>query len=368
MKKVLLVFALALAVAPARAGGKKPAAPPPSHPSPVMAPAAPAAPTQTAPPEAVDGARPVFLSELPNINDFVLFGNGGWDGNWYVGYNTCWVSKLPPAPAGRYSRAFLGAKLGRMKTEPVPGRPSWERRPIRGEINIAVAGEPLWPQSRRFLLAETQDIPLEGDTENAVEGVGESRWFWVEVPLKFVSFEKDNYVALFSPSEALSDARHAPILAAGWGDTKQNTWLNSTVKGQPPIQAEDALKTAVTYFEPAVALKLVPANDRAVTVTLEGPLPEQDAPMPEKLILSASVAGQDVESAWVEFSTDTRAWNRAAAPVYGAPYVFTVKRDRLPPGKVRLRAAAQDLWGNKGASADFSVQVPVPEKPKKKSR
>jgi hypothetical protein len=300
------------------------------------------------------------LAELPNINDFVLFANGGWDGNWYVGYNNCWVSKLPPPPPGNYARAFLGARLGRMKTEPIPGRPSWERRPIPGEVDIAVSHEPLWPQSRRFLLADTRDIPLEGDAENAVEGVGEGRWFWVEVPLKYVSLESDNYVTLFSPSEKLSDAKHSPILAAGWGRSSEaNTWLNSTVQGEPPFQREDALKTGVSYFEPAIAIRLVAADAGSVSVTLNDP-PASDTVLEDRLVLSASVQGTDVELAWVEFSTDTRAWHRAGRALVGAPYDFTVKREQLIPGEVYLRAAARDSRMNLGHSDTVSVRVPEP--------
>ena len=30
---------------------------------------------------------PVFVAQVPNPNDYSLFANSGWDGNWYVGYN-----------------------------------------------------------------------------------------------------------------------------------------------------------------------------------------------------------------------------------------------------------------------------------------
>ncbi|HRY28790.1 MAG TPA: hypothetical protein P5079_01995 [Elusimicrobiota bacterium] len=327
----------------------------------------PSAPAETPLFSVPDDKSPVYLTEISNPNDFVLFANGGWDGNWYVGYNTCWVSKLPPAPPGEYKSAFLGARLGRMKTESVPGRPPWEKRPIKGFINMAVADEPLWPQSRRFRLTETADIPLEGDAENAVEGVGESRWFWVEVPLKFISFEEDNYVALFSPSEALSSSARAPVLAAAWGDTRQNTWLNSTVKGEPPFTSTDALKTPVTYFEPAIAIKLVPVNDRRPDIRLLE-TPEEGATVQEKIFVSASVSGRDMAGVWVEFSTDTKNWRRAGSFLAIAPYVFTVKREQLLEGTVRLRVAAEDVMGNRAQSPIFSVRVPPPpsEPPKKR--
>lgn len=307
----------------------------------------------------------IFLADVRNPNDFTLFANGaGWDGNWYVGYNTCWVVKLPPIPTGKFARAYVGARLGRMKTEAVPGRPPWERRPIPGEIQIAVASEPLWPQTRRFTLAVTENIPLEGDAENAVEGVGESRWFWAQVPLKFLSTEKEHYVALFSPTEALKDAAHSPILAAGWGDVQSNTWLNSSVRGQPPITVEEALKTGVSYFKPGIAIKLVAENSPAPAVAIKE---LSDTIVQDKVTVAASVSGADVESAWIEFSTDTKNWNRAATALTNAPYIFTVKRDRLLEGPVQLRVVAQDVYGGQGHSQELDVTVmPPPPPPAKK--
>jgi len=298
---------------------------------------------------------PVYLTEVPNINDFSLFANGGgWDGNWYVGYNTCWISKLPVPPAGDYTRAFLGAKLGRMKTESVPGRPSWEKQSVDGEIQIAVAPEPLWPQSRRFLLTPSRDIPMEGDSENAVEKVGESRWFWVEVPLKYVSLSTDNYVALFSPSESLSDARRAPTLAAAWGDTRQNTWLNSGVKGEPPANAVEALKTGVTYFEPAIAIKLIPRNSRQIQITAQAKTDDQ---WKDRIFVEASVAGQDIQEAWVEFSTDTKNWHPISQRIYGAPYAFSVKAADVPAPKAGLRVGVRDIMENRAYSEILRVEL-----------
>src|SRR3989338_5805148 len=75
--------------------------------------------------------EPVFVADLPNPNDFGLFANGGWDGNWYIGYNTCWVQMLT-VPEGKYQRAFIGAKLGRMKNYQPQGKPSWEKKAYDG--------------------------------------------------------------------------------------------------------------------------------------------------------------------------------------------------------------------------------------------
>jgi len=123
---------------------------------------------------------PVYLAELSNLNDYLLFANGGWDGNWYAGFNVCWMKELPIPAAGDYIRAFVGAKLGRMKTRPIAGKPVWEREPIPGSLYISVNSTPSWKQSNSYFLVDARDIPLEGDAENALEGVGESRWFWLK--------------------------------------------------------------------------------------------------------------------------------------------------------------------------------------------
>ncbi len=379
-KKIIVSIGLLFLAMPVFAFGRKPAKPTKpavaalskSQPQANRAPASAVATTSlpSAAPNAPAMNEPssnkvVFLADVVNPNDFTLFANGaGWDGNWYVGYNTCWVVKLPPIPAGKFARAYVGARLGRMKTEAIPGRPPWERRPIPGEVQIAVATEPLWPQTKRFPLTRTEDIPLEGDAENAVEGVGESRWFWAQVPVKFLSSEKDHYVALYSPTESLKDAAHSPILAAGWGDMQSNTWLNSSVKGQPPITAEEALKTGVSYFKPGIAIKLVAENSPGPAVAIKD---LSDTIVQDKITVAASVAGADVESAWIEFSTDTKHWHPAGLSLTAAPYIFTVKRDRLLEGPVDLRVVARDIYGSQGQSPVMPVTVlPPPPPPTKK--
>src|ERR1035437_966592 len=146
---------------------------------------------------------PVFVSEVSNPNDYSLFANGGWDGNWYVGYNNGWVKKLPSIPAGNYSHAYVGAKLGRMKTRPPVGRPP-EFNPIAGEIWIGVSSTPSWTPSQRFRLTTTDNIPQEGSAEYALDHVGESEWFWTEVPLESVNRRGDNFLVLWSTTDQKS--------------------------------------------------------------------------------------------------------------------------------------------------------------------
>jgi len=338
-----------------------PPSPPPRPPVPALVRAGP--PRAETPPEVVlpppepPPAGLALLSPLPNLNDFTLLANGGWNANWYVGHNTCWVHRLPPAPRGDYRRAFVGAKLGAMKTEPIPSRPTWERRPISGEVSVGVSPEPLWPQSRRYLLTAAEDIPLEGDPDNALDGVGEARWFWVEIPLKAVSFDSPNYVALYSPDDALRDARHAPILAAGPSNGVVDTWLNNGVRGAPPLTAAEALKTPVVSYEPAVAIKLIPAQEDRPQVSWRNP-PAAGAEVNPRLIVEAEVVGADVQYAWVEFSTDTRRWLPLGRPQWGAPYTFTLSREALPRGNVQVRAAAKDFWESIGTTAPLSLKVP----------
>src|SRR5882724_9868081 len=116
---------------------------------------------------------PVFVAQVPNPNDYVLFANSGWDGNWYVGYNNAWIKKLPAIPQGHYARAYIGAKLGRMKTLPPVGRPP-EFNPVPGEIWVAIASTPIWTATQRRKLTTTGDIPLDGNAEYALENTGES--------------------------------------------------------------------------------------------------------------------------------------------------------------------------------------------------
>lgn len=160
----LLLGAAFLTGAPAlRAAGKKP----PHRPgqAPASAPAK-TAPTVRLPPPAekppekheappLPAEKVLFLTELPNPNDYTLFANGGgWDGNWYVGYNTCWISELPAIPQTGFTRAFLGARLGRMKTEAAPrlaalGEKTNSRRdPNCGQQRAAMAAKSSLPPGR----------------------------------------------------------------------------------------------------------------------------------------------------------------------------------------------------------------------------
>ena len=187
---------------------------------------------------------PVFDAQIPNPNDYSLFANSGYDGNWYVGYDKVWIKKLPVVPGGSYARAYLGAKLGRMKILPSVARPP-EFNPIPGEIWIAIASTPVWTAPQRFKLTSTEDIPLEAG-DYPLDNTGECEWYWTEIPISSINMAGDNYVALWSPTPGLVSISSAPILAAGWGNKEMNTWLASTTHGELPTDPKVSLASGVS--------------------------------------------------------------------------------------------------------------------------
>ncbi|MCB4791303.1 MAG: hypothetical protein LHV68_05390 [Elusimicrobia bacterium] len=300
---------------------------------------------------------PVYLSELTNINDYNIFANGGWDGSWYAGYNVCWIEMIPQPPKGEYRKAYIGAKLGRTKTQNVPKRPIWEKEPIPGEIDMALSSSPSWKASQSYFLTQTKDIPCEADYENALEGVGEARWFWAEVPIKEVNFEGPNYIALWSPTPFFVSTSSSPVLAGGWGSKKVNSWLNNEIRGYPPLDLKASLKTAITIFEPAICLKLIPAGtEQDIEVTIVDIKDGRDGTANKTLVVS--IIGNEIEKAWLEVSIkDSNEWEKHGGYVYGAPYFFTLKADNLPAGSLLIRCSAQDIWGNIGSSAPVEISV-----------
>lgn len=339
---------------------------------------------------------PVIIAEVENLNDFALFATSGWDGNWYVGYNHVWVTKLPEAPEGDYAKAYLGAKLGRAKNvirrqiervknhfERLKNLPKEKREasakqlkyesfkeiskkikesekklssPHSGKIYIGINSSPRWDKKHSFFLVSEEDIPLQGDPEEALEGVGEARWFWVEVPLSLVSFDKENYVAIWSPDENLNSAQVSPILASAWGSKEANTWLDQESEGKPP----SSLNRSVTIFEPALAIKLVPPNDKRVSVEILDIGDGEE--IKEKRVVTASVSGGDIVRAWLEISRDkstkqAKKWVRTGRIIFGAPYSITLDPAKLREGIHYLRVGAEDFWSNVGYSSAIKILV-----------
>jgi hypothetical protein len=338
----------------------------------------------------------VIIAEVDNLNDFGLFATSGWDGNWYVGYNHAWATKLPAPPRGDYVKAYLGAKLGRAKNiirrqlertrnhlERLKNLPEEQREslakqlqyesfeqigkkkeelekklssPYSGKIYIGINSSPHWDEEHSFFLVSEEDIPLEGDPEEALEGAGEARWFWVEVPLSVVNFNKQNYLALWSPDENLNSAQASPILASAWGSKEVNTWLDENSQGKPP----SSLTRSVTIFEPALAIKLVPANNKRVLVEILDIGDGEE--IKEKRVVTASVSGEDIVRAWLEISQDksssgVQEWVRTGRLAFGAPYSITIDPGKLEEGIHYLRVGAEDFWGNVGYSKAIKILV-----------
>ncbi len=305
---------------------------------------------------------PVYLSELPNINDYTLFANGGWDGNWYVGYNTTWVKRLPAAPKGNFTRAYIGAKLGRAKTLPPVGRPP-EFNPIPGEFWMAVASTTQWKAEQQFKLASTSDIPLEPSPEYALENVGESQWFWVEVPLTSINFSGENYLALWSPTPAFMGVSSSPVLAAGWGGKDVSSWLANNAKGEPPKNPQTYMSKGLSYFHPGLAMKLIPSDtpgkpEVRVKSWQNG---TTDYPKP---IVNVLADGNSVERVWIERNNPIRRgdvirgnWVPVGRSQWRAPYIFSLDFRKLPKGRQLLRACAVSIWEEQGCSEPFEIEV-----------
>ncbi|MFH1378899.1 MAG: hypothetical protein ABII23_01355 [bacterium] len=293
----------------------------------------------------------VYISDISNPAEFTLFANGGWDGSWYVGYNKCWIQKLEVDTdcQAATTKAFIGAKLGRMNTSPVEGKPEWESSAIPGNIYITITSEPAWKTNEKYYLTSTDDIPYEGLPTAALHRVGESRWFWVEVPLNVINFGGSNYIALWSSNKNLIDTASAPILAGGWDvkDKTQNTWIITDVAGSPPETLTGDAKP-ISYFEPAIAIKLIPINENRVVVSLQN-IPNTQ-PDSAELFFAAAVLGTNIEKLWLEISSDGSHWERYDKFIYQTPYTFTLSPEELPKTKFKLRSTAVDECGNMGLS------------------
>ncbi len=307
--------------------------------------------------------HPVYICELPNINDYNVFANSGWDGNWYIGYNVCWIEKitiLEDIKKENFSKAFIGAKIGRAKTRPVSGKPIWEKEPIPGLIYIAVSSTSSWSASSRHFLVSTEDIPLEGDPENALEGVGEARWFWAEVPLKNINFGGPNFIALWSPTTTFISKEVAPILCGGWGARQKqpepNTFLNDEIQGAPPIDPTNSLKTPISVFEPAIAIKLVPKDTEQNIYVEILEIKDGKKGTADKTIISL-VIGNNIERVWLEVATSTSTYKKIGRYLWNPPYIFTLNPEILPKGKIFIRVCAEDIFANKGFSLPVEMIV-----------
>ena len=290
---------------------------------------------------------PVYVSLNSNINDFGRFADGGPDENWYIGFNNAWIVALPPAPIGEYSRAFIGAKIGRAKTRAKPGGRPWEREVIPGKIYMAIAPTPSFSAERSYFLTETADIPLEDDPHVYMPGTGHAEWFWTEVPAGMISFSGPNYLIVWSTTRYFVGSSSAPILAAleerSNASEEPRAWNNRSLGGVAPRRAEGTLETPLNNFKPALAIKLVPPNDATVAVRECAA-----APAGADFVYRFTADGDGIEAAWLESSTDQLDWERLSAYRREPPFLMTVPRSKLSSRGAWVRAVARDQLHNEG--------------------
>lgn len=344
MIKYILIISAFIAILP-RAMGQEDLnqQPPATAAAPNTQPAAPKAPV------------PAYVSLEPDLNQYYLYADGGWDGHWYVGYNSCWIVKLPAAPQGNFSKAFIGAKLGRAKTTASAGKP-WEKKPNPGKIYMSLSPVPSFASEQSYFLIDGSDIPIEPAANDNMKGVGPSEWFWAKVPLDKVASDKPNFLSIWSSSEYFVSSDSSPIIAGAESQARQEAvWLNRSIRGVPPREAEGALETPVYHLQPAMAIKLIPRNEykvliRGFSATLN----------PKNITASFSAIGQDIRAGWIELSHDKFDWQRISRMVTRPPYSFTFDRSELPANDIYyLRAVAVDSLENTGYSREITVPVSI---------
>lgn len=294
---------------------------------------------------------PVYYAPERNLGKYYLYADGGFHADWYVGYNNCWIVKLPPIPSAGYAKAFIGAKLGRAKVKSWPA--SWDTAPIPGKVYMALNQEPTFNSDHTYFLVEAADLPREPLPNDSLEGVDSARWLWSEIPPSRVSSEKDNYLALWSSSRFFTSASSSPIISAALGENDEeggdSVWLNRSIKGNAP-SGEGVLETSISGLKPAMAIKLVPANDYKVFI--KGFSAELDA---ESITASFTAIGEDIRATWLEVSYDKFDWQRVTRYMYKAPYFWTFGRDEISKEMFYLRAAALDNLENTGYSKEITV-------------
>ena len=326
-----------------------------------------AARSQAQAPERAEGDKaPAFAAKSPvpayhslekNLSKYYLYADGGFNADWYVGYNNCWVVKLPPVDAGAFARAYIGAKLGRAKIISWPM--SWDPRPIPGKIYLALNNAPTFNSEHMYFLVDAADLPREPLPNDHLDGVDSARWFWTEIPLSRLSADKPNYMALWSSSRYFTASSSAPIVAAAKSDSvEEDVWLSRSIKGNPP-SGDGVFDIPISGLKPAIAVKLVPANEYKVFI--RGFVAELDE---ASITASFAVIGEDIRATWLEISYDKFDWQRVTRYMFKAPYFWSFGREELSRDMFYLRAAAVDNLENTGYSKEVvipAVNRPAPE-------
>ncbi|MCD6412714.1 MAG: hypothetical protein J7L54_01015 [Elusimicrobia bacterium] len=329
-------------------------------------------------PPAVFGEDTLFVAELPSPHEYDLFANGGWNGNWYVGYDHCWIEKLPPIrDIKKYKRAFLGAKMGRAKTpaqikkiidqrvaekkKKLTEASDKEKDALNAQIKelekkkkfaneikffASVSQDPDFSDDEKYFLARNLEIPLDGDYNEALDFVGESRWFWVEIPVSEISRKVPNYVALWSDNPLLTSVSFAPVLAAGWSDSQEkDSFLTTGNKGKKPRVCEKN----ISFFSPALAIKLVPESTvRKIFVKIESLKREK------KVLRIFADCSADIERIRMRLFRDDEEIPTGFG-ICSRPYVLSAKN--LASGSYKVFLEASDYDGNFAKSRQRNFEI-----------
>jgi hypothetical protein len=259
---------------------------------------------------------------------------------------------------GEFSRAFIGAKIGRAKTRPNSNKP-WLREVINGKIYMAISQTPSFTAQQSFFLTETKDMPLEPQPDAQIEGVGAGEWFWAEVPLPLVSFSRSNYLIIYSPTEAFTKTASSPVLAAAAeedsGIREARAWNNHSITGVPPRNPDGALETPINSISPALAIKLAPPSTSEISVS-----EFSYGRLGKKCLVRFSAWGENIDQAWVEHSRDGLDWARVTRFQRRQPFDFTLPQDNCPQPGEYLRGAACDVLGTSAVSDPYQVPYGTP--------
>lgn len=292
---------------------------------------------------------PSYRSQAGDLSKYYLYADGGFHADWYIGFNNCWIVKLPPVDVTGYAKAYIGARIGRSKIMSHPM--SWDQNPIPGKIYMGVSRVPSFSGDNTFFLVEAEDLPREPLPNDSISGVESAQWFWASVPMTHIASDGPNYLAVWSNSRYFTSASSAPIIAAAFSDAsgEESAWLNRSIKGAPP-SGDNALETPLAGIKPAIAIKLVPSNEYKVLI--RGFMAEMDA---QKIFVSFSAIGEDVRAAWLELSYDKFEWQRITRYMFSPPYHVTLDRADMSSDMFYLRAAAVDALENTGYSKELLI-------------
>ncbi|OGS52282.1 MAG: hypothetical protein A3J79_03245 [Elusimicrobia bacterium RIFOXYB2_FULL_62_6] len=295
---------------------------------------------------------PSYRALVQDMSRFYMYANGGFNADWYVGYNNCWIIRLPPMSVGQYAKAFIGAKIGRAKIASWPM--SWDKTVVPGKIYLAINQDPVFNSDHMYFLVASSDLPLEPLPNDSLDGTDSAQWFWTEIPLSRISAEKPNYLAAWSSSRYFTASSSAPIIAAAQSDdTVENVWLNRAIRGNPP-GGEGVLETPISGLKPAMAIKLVPKNDYRVII--KGFQAEMEG---DRVLVSFSAIGEDIRAAWLELSYDKFDWQKVSRLMFRAPFFMSFTREQLSKDMFYMRAAAVDALENTG----YSKEIIIPAAP-----